>query len=198
METCYNVFMNIFYLSRNVQECAHAHCDKHIVKMIVEYAQMLSTCHRVVDGKHQVVIHKGRKQQQWVLAENEDVFYKGSHVNHPDNIWIRASSKNYKFLYDLFFECCKEYTRRYGKVHATETKTLSLLSSLPKNIPDGEFTDPPLSMPDEYKVDDAVISYQNLYVGSKARFARWTNRRPPEWFIQRTTNYDSSHFERTN
>lgn len=189
--------MNIFYLSRNAQECAHAHCDKHVVKMIVEYAQMLSTAHRVLDGNHQVVLHNGRKQQQWILFENNDSFYKASHVNHPDNVWIRESSKNYKFLYDLFSECCKEYTRRYSKVHATETKMLALFGTLPKNIPDGEFTDPPLAMPDEYKVDDAVTSYQNLYVGSKSRFARWTNRLPPEWFTQRITDYVKADFERT-
>lgn len=186
--------MNIFFLSRNVQECAQAHCDKHVVKMIVEYAQLLSTAHRVLDGKHQIVLVNNRKQQQWELPGE---FYKASHVNHPDNVWVRESSGNYAFLYRLFIECCMEYTRRYGRVHATQAKA-ELLCSLPKNIPQGPFTDPPPTMPDEYKADDVVTSYQNLYVGSKARFARWTNRRPPEWFIQRTTNYDPSHFERTH
>ena len=189
--------MNIFYLSSDPQLCAEQHCDSHVVKMILEYAQMLSTAHRVLDGQHTVVIHKGRKQQQWIMSENEELLYKGSHVNHPDNIWIRASSENYKFLYKLFMELCKEYTHRYGKIHVTHTKLAGLLANVPKNIPIGQFTEPPLSMPDEYKVDDAVTAYQNLYVGSKARFAKWTNRKPPEWFIQRTPDYDQAHFERT-
>ena len=42
--------MNIFYLSTNTDECARYHCDKHVVKMILETAQMLSTAHRVLDG----------------------------------------------------------------------------------------------------------------------------------------------------
>ena len=42
--------MNIFYLSKNWKRAAGMHCDKHCVKMLVEYAQLLSTAHRVVDG----------------------------------------------------------------------------------------------------------------------------------------------------
>lgn len=188
--------MNIFYISRNAIECAQGHCDAHVVKMIVEYAQLMSTAHRVLDGTHKIVLHNGRKQQQWILPD-DSALYKASHVNHPDNIWLRQSSENYKFLYALFSELCTEYTRRYGKVHATEIKCKLPLAQFPRNIPTGPFTEPPLTMPDEYKVDDAVISYQNLYVGSKARFAKWTNRLPPNWFIQRTPDYDQSHFERT-
>lgn len=163
--------------------------------MVCEYAQMLSTAHRVLDGDYKIGLSfSGRKQQQWELDGD---YYKASHVNHPDNIWVRSSSANYKFLYQLFAECCVEYTHRYGRVHATEEKLLTLLANIPKNIQEGQFIEPPLSMPDEYKVDDAVISYQNLYVGSKARFAKWTNRKPPEWFIQRIIDYDPSNFERT-
>ena len=43
--------MNIFYLDKNFQVNAKLHCDKHVVKMIVEYAQLLSTAHRVLDGE---------------------------------------------------------------------------------------------------------------------------------------------------
>ncbi|WP_407304127.1 GIY-YIG nuclease family protein [Acinetobacter sp.] len=101
-----------------------------------------------------------------------------------------------EFRLSQVVECCIEYTLRYRKMHAAE-RIIKFLAELPKNIPHGVMVDPPLSMPDEYKVDDAVTAYQNLYVGEKARFARWTNRRPPEWFIQRTPDYDPSNFERT-
>ena len=43
--------MNIFYLHKDPQQCARLHCDKHVVKMIIEYAQLLSTTHRVLDGE---------------------------------------------------------------------------------------------------------------------------------------------------
>ena len=42
--------MNIFYLDRDPVIAAQMMCDKHVVKMILESAQMLSTAHRVLDG----------------------------------------------------------------------------------------------------------------------------------------------------
>lgn len=188
--------MNLFFTNRNPQICAQDHCDKHVVKMILEYAQLLSTAHRLLDGKHKIGLSPGgNKQQQWDHPEPN--LYKASHVNHPDAVWCRANSAQYRFLYDLFAALCDEYTLRYGKVHATDVKLRAFLSNAPGNIQPGVMTDPPLSMPDEYKADDAVTSYQNLYVGGKARFAVWTNRKPPEWFIQRTPDYNESNFERT-
>lgn len=190
--------MNLFYTNRDPKICAEEHCDRHVCKMIVEYAQLLSTAHRLLDGKMSVEKSKtNRNVKRWKLQENDDVIYVASHINHPVEIWCHSSSANYKFLYQLFKNLCSEYTLRYGKVHATETKVGHILQNLPKNIKQGEFSDPPLSMPEEYKDNDAVISYQNLYVGSKARFAKWTNRLPPQWFIERTPNYDKSNFERT-
>ena len=52
--------MNIFYLSDDPQICAEQHCDKHVVKMCIEYAQLLSTAHRVLDGEEYTVIQNGR------------------------------------------------------------------------------------------------------------------------------------------
>ena len=42
--------MNIFYLHNDPKICAEMHNDKHCIKMILEYAQLLSTAHRVLDG----------------------------------------------------------------------------------------------------------------------------------------------------
>ena len=42
--------MNIFYLNKDPKIAAMEHNDKHCVKMILEYAQMLSTAHRELDG----------------------------------------------------------------------------------------------------------------------------------------------------
>ena len=42
--------MNIFVLDQDTTQAAQLQCDKHVVKMIVESAQMLSTAHRVLDG----------------------------------------------------------------------------------------------------------------------------------------------------
>ena len=54
--------MNIFYLSHDVDECARFHVDKHVVKMILESAQLLSTAHRVLDGVESTVnVNDGTK-----------------------------------------------------------------------------------------------------------------------------------------
>lgn len=42
--------MNIFHLDRDPVVAARMMCDKHVVKMIVEYAQLMSTAHRVLDA----------------------------------------------------------------------------------------------------------------------------------------------------
>ena len=42
--------MNIFYLSHDHAQCAQWHVDKHVVKMILESCQLLSTARRLIDG----------------------------------------------------------------------------------------------------------------------------------------------------
>jgi len=156
--------MNIFYLSSCPVDAASFHCDKHVVKMILEYAQLLSTAHHVLDGD-----------------DAPEGIYKKTHVNHPSSVWARQSSSNYAWLYDLFVECLDEYERRYIREHATSRLKDTLLR-LPKNIPLGGFTPPPQCMPDEYKCDDAVQAYRNYYNGDKASFAVWNYSATPTWY----------------
>ena len=60
--------MNLFYLHKEPEVSATLHCDKHVVKMIIEYAQMLSTAHRMLDGEAYYGLSKnGRKIQRWRL-----------------------------------------------------------------------------------------------------------------------------------
>ena len=42
--------MNIFYLHEDPIQNIKWHVDKHVVKMATEYAQLLSTAHRFLDG----------------------------------------------------------------------------------------------------------------------------------------------------
>ena len=48
--------MNIFYLHKDPKVCAEQHLDKHVVKMLIEYAQLMSTAHRMLDG----VMYQGK------------------------------------------------------------------------------------------------------------------------------------------
>ncbi len=176
--------MNIFYLDRNPQVCAEYHCDKHVVKMILEYAQLLSTAHRLCDGIESRGSSRSGKSQVrvWKLDdERENSLYLASHVNHPSSIWTRSTSENYIWLFNLWYNLCKEYEKRYGKIHSTFTKLASFLFSLPNNILGGIETPIPLCMPDEYKTEDPIISYQTFYMKEKVKFATWKNG-VPYWF----------------
>jgi hypothetical protein len=152
--------MNIFFLDFDTQKCAQYHCDKHVVKMILETAQLLCGTHWVVGSQAQ---------------------YKLSHKNHPCAIWTRESLSNYLYLCDLGLELCKEYTYRYGRRHKSQDVIEWCVTNKP-NIKDIGFTTPAKAMPDEYKVMDVVESYRNYYMGAKKDFAVWKNRDVPEWF----------------
>jgi hypothetical protein len=175
--------MNIFYLDNDPQTCAEMHVDKHCVKMILEYAQLLSTAHRVLDGIQIVGLSKsGRKQTRYEISDNRDgILYSATHINHPSAIWVRKSDKNYDWLYVMWRELMDEYTYRYNKVHACE-KLIIPLRRVPYKIPKGEFTEPTPAMPDKYKVaGNSIKSYMNYYLGDKQRMFSWKNREQPSW-----------------
>jgi hypothetical protein len=175
--------MNIFYLDRDVKTCATYHNDKHVVKMILEYAQLLSTAHRMLDGDEYIDASSGRRIKRWRLKNEsmENILYKASHINHPSAIWVRRSNNNYNWLMSLLQDLLQEYTYRYGKIHATD-RLVYWLRKPPANIPVGYFTQPTPAMPDEYKVPDSIQSYRNYYIGAKKTMARWKKRPIPEWW----------------
>lgn len=152
--------MNIFYLDKNPVTSAKAMTDKHVVKMILESAQLLCTAHHVLDGE-------------------KEGLYKKTHVNHPSSVWVRSSKANYNWLYTHFIALSNEYTRRYEKKHKTVVLLADILSEPPLNIQENDFTEPPYAMPPKYHMENAVKSYRAYYVGEKlkemkdiTRFAR--------------------------
>jgi len=158
--------MNIFILDNNPELAARFHNDKHVVKMTLEYAQLLSTAHHVIDGPQ------------------ESPFYKPTHINHPDAVWVRSYIGAYNFVYDLFEAVSKEYTYRYGREHLCWTKLGRVLDSPPKNINTdlSKILPVPKCMPDSCKVEDPVESYRNYYREEKSRMASWKNREVPYWY----------------
>jgi len=155
--------MNIFYLDESPVLAAQMQCNSHVVKMILESAQMLSTAHQMTSLK--------------------EGFYRPTHINHPSNIWVRSSLSHYVWLYNHFIALSDEYTHRYGKVHKTFDKLANVLNVHPKGIEAKKFMPPPLAMPDEFKSDDPIQSYRNYYMSKQDKFKMsWTNRQPPEWF----------------
>jgi hypothetical protein len=181
--------MNIFYLSHNPKEAAIYHLDKHVVKMILESAQLLCTAHRMLDGKLTTKTKitssgKPRKCKVYELSNKMDgILYTATHINHPCSKWCRDSINNYKWLYELFICLCDEYTYRYGKKHKTDILLRDILKHPPQNIPQIKFTSPAQAMPKQYRSSDPVTSYRNYYINEKKSFAKWTMRNTPNWFL---------------
>lgn len=155
--------MNIFYLSRDPVEAARLQCDRHVVKMILETAQLLSTAHHELDG--------------------ESPAYKATHKNHPSAVWVRESLDHYEWTVYHLEALGREYKRRYSKVHRTIREHFKALQQAPEALQGIRgFTDPPQCMPDECKRADPVLGYQ-IYYNYKAD--DWDARGiPMRWYGQ--------------
>ena len=151
--------MNIFYLDTNPATAAQLMCDRHVVKMILETAQLLSTAHHELDGASPA--------------------YKPTHRNHPSAAWARASASHYAWLYDHMMALGAEYTRRYGKTHKTIAEHADTLAQPPVLLADDGYTHPPQCMPDECKGVDTVAAYQAYY---QLKASEWADAgRPMTW-----------------
>ena len=156
--------MNIFVLDKNPQIAAQMHCDKHVPKMILETAQMLSTAHHVYDTP---------------LAPE---VYKQAHLNHPCTKWIRESTANYNWAWRLYLNLLVEFRMRRGKSHKSGELIGALAHTPP--LPRLGLTPFAQAMPDEYKQEDAVEAYRAYYRGDKASFAKWEwpTAKVPYWW----------------
>lgn len=178
--------MNIFYVDSDPIIAAQNLVDRHVVKMILESAQLLCTAHRVLDGREIVTYTKNNRRQKYWLIESdnrETILYKATHVNHPSAVWARTSVENYNWLFDHFHALGNEYTFRYGKKHKCLRGEMPLLLSAPPHkLRDFDFTTPPSAMAPEYIVsEDPVQNYRNYYKNGKSRLHQWTSRTPPSW-----------------
>ena len=169
--------MNIFVLHRDPKIAAQMHIDKHVTKMSIEYAQLLSSAHHV-----------------WSSAENPALvgLYKPTHINHPATKWARSHPSHYAWLYELACATWDEYTYRYGKIHAS-SRLRAQLAHIP-DINGGVATPPPQCMPDIHKVtgdswDATIDGYRQYYQFVKVSFATWKVRPSPEWWHPPTSVY---------
>jgi hypothetical protein len=172
--------MNIFVTDPDPVISAQTLCDKHVVKMVLESAQMLSTAWREPNDL--------RSSEFSSKYADEHELYKTAHPNHPCSIWVRQARENYKWLYRHFVALCDEYTHRYGKSHASARlkgplmwrpfRSSALLDAIEE--PYGFV----LAMPDEYKSDDVFDSYRNYLINEKQHFAKWEKdpSRKPTWW----------------
>lgn len=181
--------MNIFILHNDPYIAARMHVDKHVVKMILESAQLLSTAHRVLDGAEIIeTTALGRKKKIWTLSDARDtILYRATHINHPCGIWTRQSRENYYWLWELTQGLCNEYYLRYGEKKAKRHKVeesglLDVLRIAPHCIPGRPGITPfAQAMPEKYKDKDATKAYRAYYLGEKKAMIRYTNRPQPAW-----------------
>jgi len=181
--------MNIFLLDKDPVLAARYHLDRHVVKMIQEYAQLLSTAHRVLDGvpeRKVLLLPEERLEQidgRWTIVNKKAM--AATHANHPCAVWVHKSVANYNWLYRLFAALSAEKAHRYPNGPNATWQTFSeFLETPPRNITHRGMTRPALAMPVAYQdPKDPVGSYRQFYVGEKFRFARWTRRSIPRWFF---------------
>jgi hypothetical protein len=176
--------MNIFVVDEHPVRAARQMVDKHVVKMILEAGQMLSTSHRVLDGDEYYDRTKNnRRIKRWLLNdERESKLWKASFVGHPCTQWTMESRMNYRWHATHALALCREYTHRYEKTHKSQSLIEYLFNREPLNIKEGGLTKFAIAMPDQYKVECSVESYRNYYRGEKAYFAKWKNRETPSWW----------------
>ncbi|WP_237342885.1 pyrimidine dimer DNA glycosylase/endonuclease V [Wolbachia endosymbiont of Folsomia candida] len=173
--------MNIFILHEDPVIAAQMLCDKHVVKMVLETAQLLSSVFSVAL----------EEQDSFVSITNKNVSapYRLTHKNHPCSIWARESKGNFDWLIRYGKELCKEYTYRYKKEHKSEevidwcdsNKNLLIFQSADMK----DFTQ---ALPDQYKCSDAVEAYKKYYLQEKMGFAKWEKgREAPSWVTENFT-----------
>lgn len=157
--------MNIFYVDQNPVLAAQMLCDKHVNKMLIESAQILSTVSHGVTGKGP---------------------YKPTHKHHPCVKWCATSREHYHWLMLHALALAAEFEYRYDKTHASKKALFEMVNrgtSIIFNLPNMDWNDPPQCMPDTYKCADVVAAYRSYYINEKSGFATWNRGRlAPYWY----------------
>jgi len=174
--------MNIFFLALCATECAQMHGDKHVIKMILETAQMLSTIYRFVNGerpniktdklrklmeeKHPVV----HKDDTWIVKCEESCGmkpYRMTHYKHGSVLWARQNVENYIWLTQLGLALCEEKLKRYpnNPPHKSQPLIEWFANNPPSSnyfdAPSSSFTPPYLAMPDNLKSENEECTIEN-------------------------------------
>jgi hypothetical protein len=157
--------MNIFLLDMDVKKCAKYHVDKHVVKMILESAQIVCS------------------------VANElgiETPYKTTHYNHPCTVWARASLNNICWLTSLARHLNEEWQYRYNHSgnHKSYDAILSIdIEKLFDSLPAIGLTEFARAMPDYISEQhtDTVEAYRHYYKVEKANLLTYTRAKRPEW-----------------
>ena len=112
--------------------------------------------------------------------------YNAAHINHPCTKWIRESLQNYLFACELGIALGKEYTYRWGKVHACE-QHVRWLKATPPLLPCISLTPFAIAMDEKYRnSDDPIECYRNYYLTAKKEkgLLIYTRRIAPDFVLK--------------
>ena len=154
--------MNVFVVDEDPCLAARALGDRHVVKMVLESAQIMCT----------VASRLGHV-----------VPYRPTHVNHPCVVWARESAGNWRWLVAHARALAVEYEFRYGRRH----KSLDVIDEVAKLGPRAPGFGPwARAMPVAYHLASVVDSYRLYYHMDKGHLHDYEHgRRRPEWLPPR-------------
>jgi len=190
--------MNIFALDWNQRRCARWHVDKHIVKMLLEYCQLLYTAHwalyypDLLECKSAIALSRAQKklavpeymQTAPTCDSTKEPTYRPCHIHHPCAQWTRRSSGNYRWLAKLGLEVAREYTHRFEKTHSCQKHIEWLATNLPPTIRRFPHVTFAIAMDEEYRISkDPIECYKHYYNTSKKEkgLIHYTKRHVPHW-----------------
>jgi Pyrimidine dimer DNA glycosylase len=164
--------VNIFVTDECPRISAKNLCDRHVPKMVLESAQMLSNA-----------FHK--------LGDAMKAPYRMLMIKHPCSVWTLESRQNYEWLLEHAFAISDEYTKRYNKTHAC----LKVLQQCKDGLNDFRFESHPKTsykqvMPLIYRNSSTIYAYRSYIKGAKS-FAKWEKGTDkPSWYNSHVVTYD--------
>ena len=164
--------MNVFYLDTDPVLAAQYHCDKHVVKMIVETTQLLS-----------FALHL--QGLDW----NQHGLYKPNraHLRHPCTLWVSESRSNFLWAANLALALLDEWCFRFSHRSRSEHRSFDPLSRALKLafvLPDRKETPPAQAFSEFTHLRDPqnpVLAYRAYYREAKRHLLEYTLREKPVW-----------------
>jgi hypothetical protein len=181
--------MNLFYLDEDLDKCAEYHIDRHVGKMQLEAAQLMTTTlwvdkylgyiPRKLTSEELAVINEAKKKEP-AIEERSFTRYLPTHINNPSAIWARSSLEHHYWIACYVNALNSEGIYRGYKPHASCVEVNRMPE--PTRLPDVGWSPPTLAMPEQLKSDDHIASYRMFYMLDKGPFASWKVRGKPYWW----------------
>jgi hypothetical protein len=173
--------VNFFYLDKDPKKCAEYYCNKHVLKIPIEIAQILSKIHHVLKSGidyTQIYINS-------IVVKNTIGPY----------LWTIESYDNYIWTCKLGLELINEFKLRYNRdAHKTESVLQFLLNNPPKlpKIGITKFRGTNKFDMFQYISNDPIVCARYAYAELKCDNDSWSgriseplaNRKVPGWFIE--------------